>query len=375
MYSGNRPLVGVYWSDRSESVSAAAERLHALFGRLAAAKLGFTAPRLRDAGGPLDSPAAIAAALAARAETDASFNPYGFTVDGEDETGRLFEATVGAHLGLEQARTPNSVVVAADGLSVSEARTLLGELVAATTPEWGVSTTWGHMMSLAMAGSPGGPHVGRWTWFAARRGRLPALPDGVRAESIHDGTLLQIVDEPFEPLRDRLHDLLERRGLLRPVIAATPPSSGAPSSAATDPSGDVGDLRKAVVCSFLHHALRAASVGPVLAGAPHGAADLAVYLEEGAIGARVPHLVVDVLPASRAARTYRGARMSAHEGAGVPWLWLVDPALATVEVYELGADGRYARALTAEGTTELPGLLSVTLDLDALFAEVDRLCP
>jgi hypothetical protein len=54
---------------------------------------------------------------------------------------------------------------------------------------------------------------------------------------------------------------------------------------------------------------------------------------------------------------------------------LVDPKLRALEIYELGADNRYVRALAAaQGRLEqIPGCQGLTLDLDALWAEIDDL--
>jgi hypothetical protein len=51
----------------------------------------------------------------------------------------------------------------------------------------------------------------------------------------------------------------------------------------------------------------------------------------------------------------------------------VDPQLRAVEVFEL-VDGRYVRAQgAAEGRAAVPGMEDLVLDLDALWAEVERL--
>jgi hypothetical protein len=51
----------------------------------------------------------------------------------------------------------------------------------------------------------------------------------------------------------------------------------------------------------------------------------------------------------------------------------LDPHLRSLEVYELGRDGRYAVALTAaRGRVRVPGCPGLTLDLTALGDEVER---
>jgi hypothetical protein len=54
---------------------------------------------------------------------------------------------------------------------------------------------------------------------------------------------------------------------------------------------------------------------------------------------------------------------------------MVDPSLRTLEILELGADGRYVRALAATGGTieTVPCLPDLVIDLDAMRAEVDAL--
>jgi hypothetical protein len=58
------------------------------------------------------------------------------------------------------------------------------------------------------------------------------------------------------------------------------------------------------------------------------------------------------------------------------WYWLLHLDLHVFEVRELTADGRYAVILAAaEGRVALPGCGDLALDLDALWAELDRLGP
>lgn len=61
-----------------------------------------------------------------------------------------------------------------------------------------------------------------------------------------------------------------------------------------------------------------------------------------------------------------------YAGAGVHCYCIVDPQLRSLEAYELGRDGRYAVALTAErGRVRIPGCPGLVTDLDALWAEAD----
>lgn len=59
------------------------------------------------------------------------------------------------------------------------------------------------------------------------------------------------------------------------------------------------------------------------------------------------------------------------------WYWLLDPALGSFEVFELTANGTYARVLAAtEGTVEaVPGCEGLVLDLDALWSELSAVPP
>jgi Uma2 family endonuclease len=111
--------------------------------------------------------------------------------------------------------------------------------------------------------------------------------------------------------------------------------------------------------------------------------DLSVYLPGGSVPRRrgvvreAPSIVVEVISASPCdVRRDRIEKPDEYAALGVRFYWLIDPAARTLEIFELGADGRYARALGAsEGSVAVPGCPDLRLNLDALWAEVDRLGP
>jgi len=111
--------------------------------------------------------------------------------------------------------------------------------------------------------------------------------------------------------------------------------------------------------------------------------DVAVYLPRRAAPPRrgplrePPDVVVEVVtPTPRDERRDRVDKMADYAAFGVASYWLVDPALGALEVFELGGDGRYVRAVGAtSGIVTVAGLEGLTLDLDALWAELDRLGP
>lgn len=112
--------------------------------------------------------------------------------------------------------------------------------------------------------------------------------------------------------------------------------------------------------------------------------DLTMYLpghpslpRHGAV--RVPpDVAVEVVtPTPRDVRRDRVEKVDDYAVFGVRYYWIVDPEQQTFEILELGGDGRYVRALGAASGTlpTIPGCESLTLDLDELWREVEKLGP
>lgn len=88
-----------------------------------------------------------------------------------------------------------------------------------------------------------------------------------------------------------------------------------------------------------------------------------------------PDVVVEVVtPSPRDERRDRVEKMADYASFGVPYYWLIDPALGTFEIFERTHVG-YAQAVavTSGRIAKVPGCIGLELDVDALWTELGRL--
>lgn len=83
-----------------------------------------------------------------------------------------------------------------------------------------------------------------------------------------------------------------------------------------------------------------------------------------------PDIAIEVVTSTpRDERRDRVAKVHAYARFGVPQYWIVHPELQTIEIYTLGRDGLYERAVSGTtGRVRVPRL-RWTLDLDRLWNE------
>ncbi|MBX3189846.1 MAG: Uma2 family endonuclease [Labilithrix sp.] len=108
-------------------------------------------------------------------------------------------------------------------------------------------------------------------------------------------------------------------------------------------------------------------------------ADLAVYFRRGRVQARgvvtvPPDIAVEIVsPDPQDQRRDRIDKLDEYAAFGVRYYWLVSPDLRTIEILELGADGRYVHAQNlSAGTSSAVGCEGLAIDLDDLWREVER---
>ncbi|MDY7228141.1 immunity 52 family protein [Hyalangium rubrum] len=122
--------------------------------------------------------------------------------------------------------TPHNEGFVGDRVLTAPAMTeVLRAMALAWEPEWGIATSDAHRQ-LAVKGFPHpGTFVGWVMYFSRLRGTVPPLPAPVSIEPVEGkGTLVTLTPERFTAsnpehvaLAARVHELLNRAGLLRPL--------------------------------------------------------------------------------------------------------------------------------------------------------------
>jgi Uma2 family endonuclease len=112
--------------------------------------------------------------------------------------------------------------------------------------------------------------------------------------------------------------------------------------------------------------------------------DLTMYLpghpalpRRGAVRVPPDVAIEIVTPTPCDVRRDRVEKVDDYAAFGVRYYWIVDPEQQTFEILELGADGRYVRALGATGGTlaAVPGCEGLVVDIDELWREAEKLGP
>lgn len=88
-----------------------------------------------------------------------------------------------------------------------------------------------------------------------------------------------------------------------------------------------------------------------------------------------PDILVEVISSdARDVRRDRIEKATEYAAFGVRFYWLIDPDARTFEIFELQTGGHYLRLVgISEGAIDVPGCEGLRLDLDALWAKLDRL--
>jgi Uma2 family endonuclease len=109
-------------------------------------------------------------------------------------------------------------------------------------------------------------------------------------------------------------------------------------------------------------------------------ADITVYLAgtplppSSGIITQPPDIAIEIVsPTPRDGRRDRVEKVAEYAAFGVRYYWIVDPQLRSLEILGRGPQGRYEHLLGAtEGKIDIPGSDGFVLDLDAVWAEIER---
>jgi hypothetical protein len=226
---------GSYWLDRPESAEACARRAERFFHLLGRCDPAWT--RWYEPAGSFEEArerlfptvAENFQKLFAQKEhrIGDGFSFHLWTGDSQEET-----SGVDGNCGHSSHHLPSTCVLRPydEGLVGDRVLTapvmaeVLRAMALAWDPEWGVATSHEHRDSVTKKAKPG-TFVGWAMYFSRLRGTVPPLPAPVRIEPVEDkGTLVILTPERFTAsnpehvaLAARVHELLDRAGLLRPL--------------------------------------------------------------------------------------------------------------------------------------------------------------
>jgi Uma2 family endonuclease len=118
------------------------------------------------------------------------------------------------------------------------------------------------------------------------------------------------------------------------------------------------------------------AVGPKRGRRP----DLTVYLAgtplppANGIIEQPPDIAIEIVsPTPRDGRRDRVEKVVEYAAFGVRYYWILDPQLRSLEILKRSPQSRYEHLLGAtEGQIEIPGCDGFVLDLDSIWAEIDR---
>ncbi|RKG81572.1 hypothetical protein D7W79_05120 [Corallococcus exercitus] len=230
---------GVYWGPRQESSEDCARRLAVLITALATVDPSFArwfqqGKSRKDALKRSIGPASAELESFVRQGRDRTFADLGFSLGGWNGAADEYEVSgfliacggysewVNNHCVFTlPSRGPSSERV----LTAPVLTRLVRETAAAWEPDWGVAISEQHRDLMKPHRAKGAPYVGWVTYLARHRGRVPLLPAPVRVENVEDkGTLIILTPERFTvsnpehvALAERVRELLDRAGLLRPL--------------------------------------------------------------------------------------------------------------------------------------------------------------
>lgn len=229
---------GAYWAARKESPEACARRAEGLMADLPGIDPSFAqwfqqGKSRKDALKRPVVPTRTELEKLFRRGKDRIFEDLGFRISAwngasDDYDGSAFHVTCGGYTDVVcnscvfnlPSRGPNAERV----LTAQVLGALVRSLAIAWEPDCAVATSAAHRDMVTATPKPG-TFVAWIMYLSARYGRVPLLPAPVRIEPVEDkGTLVVLTPERFTvsnpehvALAERVRELLDRAGLLKPV--------------------------------------------------------------------------------------------------------------------------------------------------------------